>query len=155
MKKIQLGKTGLRVPSIAVGCMRMNGVERKEAEAFLQNAMDHGYNFFDHADIYGGGTCERIFAEAIHMNSTVREKMIIQSKCGIKPGISYDSSKEHMIASVENSLKRLKTDYLDILLIHRPDALVEPEEVAQAFDLYVILVCPIIIQCRFNCFKSM
>ncbi len=135
MKYIELGKTGLKVPAIAIGCMRINGLEKKQAEEFIQNALDHGYNYFDHADIYGSGTCESIFADAIGMNSSVREKILIQSKCGIRPGICYDSSKEHIITSVENSLKRLKTEYLDVLLIHRPDALVEPEEVAEAFDL--------------------
>jgi predicted oxidoreductase len=90
-------------------------------------------NFFDHADVYGGGECERIFAAAIHMSPQVREKIILQSKCGIRPGM-FDFSKEHILTSVDGILKRLKTDYLDVLLLHRPDALVEPEEVAAAFD---------------------
>ena len=135
MKHITLGKTGLSVPAIAVGCMRINDIEKDKAEVFLKTALEQGANFFDHADIYGGETCEEIFADAIHMNSTIREKMILQSKCGIKPGICYDLSKEHILASVDGSLKRLKTDYLDVLLLHRPDALVEPEEVAEAFEI--------------------
>lgn len=135
MKHIALGKTGLSVPRLAVGCMRINDIGKDKAEVFLKTAMEQGANFFDHADIYGGQTCEAIFADAIHMNSTIRENMILQSKCGIKPGICYDQSKEHILASVDGSLKRLKTDYLDILLLHRPDALVEPEEVAEAFDI--------------------
>lgn len=135
MKKILLGKTGLTVPAIAVGCMRMNSIEKKAAEAFVENALEQGANFFDHADIYGGGTCEEIFADAIHMNATVREKIILQSKCGIRPGIAFDFSKEYILNSVDGILKRLKTEYLDILLLHRPDALVEPEEVAEAFDV--------------------
>jgi predicted oxidoreductase len=113
--------------------MRINGLSKSEAEHFVQTALDHGANFFDHADIYGGGTCEEIFAEAIHMNATVREKIILQSKCGIRKG-QFDFSKEHILASVDGILNRLKTDYLDVLLLHRPDALVEPEEVAEAFD---------------------
>lgn len=87
------------------------------------------------ADIYGGGECEEIFSDAIHMSDSVREKVILQSKCGICPGVSFDFSKEHILESVDGSLKRLKTDYLDVLLLHRPDALIEPEEVAEAFDI--------------------
>jgi predicted oxidoreductase len=134
MKKIELGKSGLQVPNIAVGCMRMNSLNQVEAASFIDKAMELGANFFDHADIYAGGACERIFADAVQMNPSVREKMILQSKCGIKPGVMFDFSKEHILSSVDNILKRLRTDYLDILLLHRPDALVEPEEVADAFD---------------------
>ncbi len=133
MKTMRLGQSNLQVPVIAVGCMRINGLSKQDAEHFVQIAMDEGAVFFDHADIYGGGTCEEIFADAIHMNDTVREKIILQSKCGIRKGM-FDFSKEHILESVDGSLKRLKTDYLDVLLLHRPDALVEPEEVAEAFD---------------------
>ena len=133
MKLIKLGQSDLKVPVIAVGCMRINGLSKTDAENFVQTALDNGANFFDHADIYGGGTCEEIFADAIHMNSAVREKIILQSKCGIRKGM-FDFSKEHILEAVDGSLKRLKTDYLDVLLLHRPDALVEPEEVAEAFD---------------------
>lgn len=134
MKTMKLGKSDLQIPVMAVGCMRINGLNRTEAEAFVQTALDNGANFFDHADIYGRGVCEEIFAEAIHMNSDIREKIILQSKCGIVPGKMFDFSKEHILKSVDDSLKRLKTDYLDVLLLHRPDTLVEPEEVAEAFD---------------------
>ncbi|WP_435922970.1 aldo/keto reductase [Paenibacillus sp. DYY-L-2] len=133
MKTLKLGTSSLEVPVIAVGCMRLNSLSKPEAERFVQTALDEGANFFDHADIYGGGSCEEIFADAIHMNSTVREKIVLQSKCGIRQGM-FDFSKEHILASVDGILKRLKTDYLDVLLLHRPDALVEPEEVAEAFD---------------------
>ncbi|SET64320.1 aldo/keto reductase [[Clostridium] polysaccharolyticum] len=135
MKKIALGKTGLLVPNIAVGCMRIHDIEKALAERFLENALARGANFFDHADIYGGGVCEERFADAIHMTASLREKIIIQSKCGIRPGIDYNSTKDYIVTSVDNSLKRLKTDYLDILLIHRPDPLMEPEEVAEAFEI--------------------
>ena len=135
MRTMKLDKSNLEVPVIAIGCMRINSLENKEAEYFIQSALEEGANFFDHADIYGGGSCESIFAEAIHMNPTIREKIILQSKCGIVPGNRFDFSKEHILASVDGSLKRLKTDYLDVLLLHRPDALVEPEEVAEAFDI--------------------
>ncbi|GHU54451.1 aldo/keto reductase [Spirochaetia bacterium] len=135
MRTINLGLSGLQVPVIAVGCMRINGIEKAEASRFVKSAIDMGANFFDHADIYGKGTCEEIFAEAIGMNPAVREKILLQTKCGIRPGVAFDFSKEHILASVDASLKKLKTDYLDVLLLHRPDALVEPEEVAEAFGI--------------------
>ncbi|MDD2417426.1 MAG: aldo/keto reductase [Oscillospiraceae bacterium] len=134
MKTMKLGSSDLNVPVIAVGCMRMSALKPAQAEKFIQTALDIQLNFFDHADIYGGGSCEEIFADAIHMNDDVREKILLQSKCGIRKGM-FDFSKEHILKSVEGSLKRLKTDYLDVLLLHRPDALVEPEEVAEAFDI--------------------
>ncbi len=134
MRTIKLGTSQLDVPVVAVGCMRINSLEKGEAERFVRTAMEQGANFFDHADIYGKGVCEEIFADAVGMNATVREQMILQSKCGIRPGM-FDFSKEHILSSVDVILQRLKTEYLDILLLHRPDALVEPEEVAEAFDL--------------------
>ncbi|PGY12687.1 aldo/keto reductase family oxidoreductase [Bacillus sp. AFS031507] len=133
MRTIKLGSSSLEVPVIAVGCMRINSLEKTEAERFVQSALEEGANFFDHADIYGGGTCEEIFADAIHMNAEIREKIILQSKCGIRKGM-FDFSKEYILESVDGILKRLNTEYLDVLLLHRPDALVEPEEVAEAFD---------------------
>lgn len=133
MHTIKLGSTPLDVPVVAVGCMRINSLDKPAAERFVATAMEQGANFFDHADIYGGGACEEIFADAAHMSSSVRETMVLQSKCGIRQGM-FDFSKEHILASVDGILKRLRTDYLDILLLHRPDALVEPEEVAAAFD---------------------
>jgi len=134
MRTMKLGTSILDVPVIAVGCMRINSLNKNEAEYFVRTALEQGANFFDHADIYGGGSCEERFADAIDMNEDLREKMILQSKCGIRRGM-FDFSKEHILESVDGILKRLKTDYLDILLLHRPDALVEPEEVAEAFDL--------------------
>jgi predicted oxidoreductase len=134
MRTIKLGTSTLEVPVVAVGCMRINSLNKTEAEKFIQTALEEGANFFDHADIYGGGTCEEIFADAIHMNTNVREKIILQSKCGIRKGM-FDFSKEHILESVDGILKRLKTEYLDILLLHRPDTLVEPEEVAEAFNI--------------------
>ena len=134
MRTINLGAAGLRVPALAVGCMRINEINKTKASRFVKTALDLGANFFDHADIYGDGTCEEIFAEAIGMTPQIREKIFIQSKCGIRSG-SYDFSKKYILSSVDGSLKRLKTDYLDVLLLHRPDALVEPEEVAEAFGI--------------------
>lgn len=134
MKKIPLGKNKLEVPAVAIGCMRINSLDEKSAEALVQTAIEMGANFFDNADIYGNGQCEEVFSKAVHMSPAVREKIIIQSKCGIVPGVMYDFSKEYILNSVDGILKRLNTDYLDTLLLHRPDALVEPEEVAEAFD---------------------
>ncbi|MDR3120460.1 MAG: aldo/keto reductase [Clostridiales bacterium] len=134
MRKIQLGKSNLQVPVIAVGCMRINGLDKKGAESFVRKALELGANFFDHADIYGKSACEEIFADAFKAVGAPRESLILQSKCGIVPGKMFDFSKEHILEAVDGSLKRLKTDYLDVLLLHRPDALVEPEEVAEAFD---------------------
>lgn len=135
MKTVNLGTSGLKVPCIAVGCMRINKLEPAQAEHFVHAAIDQGAYFFDHADIYGNGDCESVFAKAIHMNSTVREKVLLQSKCGIRRGVAFDFSRDHILKSVDGSLKRLNTEYLDVLLLHRPDALVEPEEVAEAFDV--------------------
>ena len=135
MKRIPLGKSGILVPSVAVGCRRICDVEEKQAEALLDTALELGCNFFDHADIYGQGACESRFAQAIHMSPSVREKIILQSKCGIVSGKMHDSSKAHILSSVDGILGRLQTEYLDVLLLHRPDALVEPEEVAEAFNI--------------------
>lgn len=133
MKKISLGNGKLEVPQIGLGCMRITGLgTEQEVRELIDVAMDQGINFFDHADIYANGEAERIFGEAL--DPTLREKVIIQTKCAIRPGICYDFSRKHILESVEGSLKRLKTDYIDLLLLHRPDTLMEPEEVAEAFD---------------------
>lgn len=134
MRNINIGKSGIVASEIALGCMRIADMDKKEANILINTALEEGITLFDHADIYGKGKSEEVFADAINMNSDIREKMIIQSKCGIRPGF-FDFSKEHIVDSVDNILKRLKTDYLDILLLHRPDTLMEPEEVAEAFEL--------------------
>ena len=134
MQTMKLGTSNLQVPVIAVGCMRINRIPVADAQRFVQAALEAGANFFDHADVYGNGACEEVFADVIGMNSAVREKILLQSKAGIRKGVAFDFSKEHILEAVDGSLKRLKTDYLDVLLLHRPDALVEPEEVAAAFD---------------------
>lgn len=132
MRKIELGKTGLQVPVIAVGCMRISKMDSKQADEFVDVSLENGANFFDHADIYGAGMCETVFGKSIKRHN--REDIIIQTKCGIVPNKMFDFSYEHIIESVEGSLSRLDTDYIDVLLLHRPDALVEPEEVARAFS---------------------
>jgi predicted oxidoreductase len=108
MKTMKLGKSGVDVPVIAVGCMRMADKSIDEAKALLDTAMGEGLNFFDHADLYGGGKSEEIFSKAIGMNDDIREKIILQSKCGICPGkVMFDFSKEHIIKSTEGCLKGL------------------------------------------------
>lgn len=92
-----------------------------------------GNRLFDHADIYAGGKAEEVFGDVVAATPGMRDKMLIQTKCGIRDGF-FDFSRDHIVTSVENSLKRLKTDYVDVLLLHRPDTLMEPEEVAEAFD---------------------
>ncbi len=133
MRTMQLGNADIRVPVVAVGCLRLRQLDKLAAERFVAEALELGANFFDHADIYGAGACEERFAEAAHLSASRRDTVMLQSKCGIRPG-AYDFSREHILESVDGSLKRLGTDYLDVLLLHRPDALVEPEEVAEAFD---------------------
>ena len=115
--------------------MRISDKDKGTVLRLINTAMENGINYFDHADIYGGGQSEVIFSEAFKTNSNLkREDVILQSKCGIRPGICYDMSKEYIVNSVDGILKRLDTEYLDVLLLHRPDALVEPCEVAKAFD---------------------
>ena len=134
MKRINLGQTGLQVPAVAVGCMRLGDLEQAEADRFLAAAIDMDAVFFDHADIYGAGKCEEMFGKFLHGNPGKRDKLFLQSKCSIIPGVMFDCSKKHILEAADGILKRLQTDYLDVLLLHRPDALVEPEEVAEAFD---------------------
>lgn len=130
--KQTLGQTGLEVSRIALGCMRMAALTPQEAAKVLDAAEQVGIDFFDHADIYGGGESERRFAQACKLLGRKREERFLQSKCGIRKGY-FDFSKEHIISSVEGILFRLETDYLDVLALHRPDVLMEAEEVAEAF----------------------
>lgn len=132
MKNIQLTEN-INSSAVVMGCMRIGNMSINEVEKLVYTALENGINFFDHADIYANGESEKVFGEVIKLHSDLREKIYIQSKCGIRQGM-YDFSKEHIISSVDESLKRLNTDYLDTLLLHRPDALCEPTEVAQAFD---------------------
>ncbi len=134
MKTMKLGRSDLEVPPLAIGCMRMKDLDNDAAAKFIGECLDAGANFFDHADVYGDGRCEEIFAKAVGMDSTKRQTMFLQSKCGIRKNM-FDFSADHILASVDGILSRLKTDFLDVLLLHRPDALVEPEEVAGAFDV--------------------
>lgn len=119
---------------IIAGCMRLNSRSRKEAGEFLSHALDAGVRWFDHADIYGGGECEEIFGRWLAEDPSRRDKIVLQSKCSIVPGRMYDCSRDYILSAAEKSLRRLGTDHLDVLLLHRPDALMEPQEVAEAFE---------------------
>lgn len=151
MQTQPLGVSDLKVTRVAYGCMPLGGSwddspltaqTRKEALISLRAALDAGINFFDHADIYCRGKSEEVFAGIWKERPGLRQQIILQSKCGIRFGGDptpnaphrFDFSYEHIVRSVEGSLRRLQTDYLDVLLLHRPDPLVEPEEVARAFD---------------------
>lgn len=140
MKTFTLPGTDLVVPDVVLGLMRIQDKTDDEVRTLVRTARDAGITFLDHADVYGTDLhgCERRFAEALHLSPAERGEWVIQSKAGIVPdGPYFDFSYEHLVASVEGSLDALRTDYLDILLLHRPDALVEPEEVARAFaDLH-------------------
>jgi predicted oxidoreductase len=132
MNKVHIARTDLDASEISLGCMRIAEMPKQEIATLIHTALEVGINFFDHADVYGGGQSEAKFSEAVEMTPRVRETMLLQTKCGIRQR-SFDFSKEHILEAVDSSLKRLRTDYLDVLLLHRPDALVEPEEVAEAF----------------------
>src|SRR5690349_5531140 len=146
MKTYRLGTSDLNVSRIGYGCMGIGGSwddapltdsVRKAAVQSVQAALDAGINFFDHADIYCNGKSEEAFAELWKDSPQLRQQIYLQTKCGIRfgpPLHRFDFSYEHIIRSVEGSLRRLQTDYVDMLLLHRPDPLVEPEEVARAFD---------------------
>jgi len=134
MKKLKLANCDLDASEISLGCMRISQMTNPEISQLIHTALDEGVNFFDHADIYGDGKSEEKFSEALDMTARLRETMILQTKCGIRKG-AFDFSKAHILEAVDGSLQRLRTDYVDVLLLHRPDALVEPEEVAEAFTI--------------------
>lgn len=142
MRSVELGSSGKQVPNIISGMMRIGDKSDAEIRGLYDAAREAGVSYFDHADLYGfnfpnGGyhLCERRFAEAVKLSSSEREEVTLQSKTGIvEDPWGYDQSYEHIVSSVDESLKSLNTEYLDVLLLHRPDALVEPEEVARAFD---------------------
>ncbi|MGY0065827.1 aldo/keto reductase [Streptomyces sp. QTS137] len=142
MKTVPFGTTDTEVPNVVAGMMRIAGDSDEQIRALYTAARESGIDFFDHADLYGfnhpgGGPhlCERRFAAALRLTSSEREQITLQTKTSIVADPwSYDQSYEHIVTSAEESLKALGTDHLDVLLLHRPDALVEPEEVARAFD---------------------
>lgn len=137
MKYLSLAEGKLNASQLVLGCMRTHQKSVAEADELLMTAVDAGVNYFDHADIYGGGRSEEVFGAALALHPGLREKIFIQTKCGIKRGepTVYDLSKEYIIKAVEGSLARLQVEYIDTLLLHRPDALMDAEEIAAAFDL--------------------
>ena len=133
MRYIDILPSKKPVAQVALGCMRIRNMNDAEADRYLSTVTELGYNYFDHADIYGGGQCEEVFGAALARNPALRDKIVIQTKCGIRRGM-YDFSREHILASVDGSLKRLGVEKVDVLLLHRPDLLMDPDEVAAAFD---------------------
>ena len=137
MKTFVLPGTGITVPAVVTGVMRIQEKTDAEVRALFDASLAAGIDFFDHADIYGSPVhgCEARFAEALQLTPSQRAEITLQSKAGIvTEGPYFDFSYDHIIEAVHGSLAALRTDYLDILLLHRPDALVEPDEVARAFD---------------------
>jgi predicted oxidoreductase len=137
MKTFTLTGTDIVVPAVVTGVMRIQEKADDQVRALFDASLAAGIDFFDHADIYGSDThgCERRFAEALRLSPSQRSEITLQTKAGIVPsGPYFDFSHDHIIEAVNGSLAALATDYIDILLLHRPDALVEPEEVAKAFD---------------------
>ena len=135
MKTVPFGSA--TAPAVVAGMMRIDDKDDAQIRELYDTARTAGIDFFDHADIYGGSMhfCEARFAEALGLSAAERDEIVLQTKCGINPAEgTFDFSYEHILAQVEGSLKALRTDRLDVLLLHRPDALVEPEEVARAFD---------------------
>ena len=133
MRYIEFGSSPQRVSVIGAGSMRIAGMDEQTADTFMKTALDAGINFFDHADIYGGGKSEEVLGRILTKEPSLREKIFIQSKCGIRQGF-FDFSETYILSAVDGILSRLQTDHLDSLLLHRPDALMEPEQVASAFD---------------------
>ena len=132
MKYFEFGCTKKQVPVIGLGCMRMDDLSVKQVEKVINTALENGINFFDHADIYGDGECEKLFGKAIKQSKIERESLFIQSKCCIRDGL-YDFSRDYILKSVDGILSRLGTDRLDCLLLHRPDTLMDLDEVQEAF----------------------
>ena len=132
MKTVKIGD--MSVSALAVGCRRFNNISVEDADKYVRAALDMGANYFDHADVYGGSLSEAVFGGVLALDPSLRDGMYIQSKCGIRKAMNaFDLSTDYILSCVEGSLKRLNTDYLDVLLLHRMDALMDPEEVAEAF----------------------
>ena len=137
MKYVELGQNKTRVSNVVLGLMRIPELKEGQKVASLVNsALDNGINMLDIADCYTKGRAEELLGEAFKCDPSLRDKVFLQSKCGIvkDPFYFFDFSKEHIIEAVEGSLKRLNTDHLDCLLLHRPDALMEPDEIGEAFN---------------------
>ena len=134
MKTLNLGQSGVQASTVALGIMRMNALTVAQATTVLESAVDLGINYIDSADIYGNGDSSKIFGTALKQANVNRDDLYIQSKGGIVPGKRYDFSKQHILDAVDGELQRLGVDYLDTFLLHRPDPLMDPSEVADAFN---------------------
>lgn len=136
MKMIDIVNGPQNVSAIIQGCMRMPALNKEEAAEVIRTAYDCGINFFDHATCYGAGDAEIRFSEAFPLTGLKREDIFIQSKCGLEfDRNEFDWSRDNILNAVDGILERLKVEYLDTLLLHRPDVLFDPEEVAEAFDI--------------------
>lgn len=137
MRYIKFGERQKEVSEVVLGLMRISEMTVYQVEELIESALAVGINAFDIADCYGHGKCEQILGEVLKCRPDLREKMWIQSKCGIRMEefTYFDFSKEHILEAVDGILERLNVDYIDSLLLHRPDALMEPVEIAEAFDL--------------------
>lgn len=137
MRYIKFGERQKEVSEVVLGLMRISEMTVDQVEDLIESALAVGINAFDIADCYGHGKCEQILGEVLKRRPDLREKMWIQSKCGIRMEefTYFDFSKEHILEAVDGILERLNVDYIDSLLLHRPDALMEPAEIAEAFDL--------------------
>ncbi len=126
----------MTVPTMAVGCRRMNNLSVPDADNYIRTSIDLGGTYFDLADLYGGCLSEKVFGDVVKLDPSLRDRMFIQTKCGIRKAMNaFDLSKDYILSAVDGSLERLGTDYIDVLLIHRMDALYEPEEIAEAFGI--------------------
>ena len=137
MRYITFGQEKRELSEIVLGMMRISDKSVKEVEELVETALSVGINAFDLADIYGGGRCEELLGQVLKHRPDLREKMWIQSKCGIRieEFTYFDFSKDYILESVDGILQRLQVDYLDSLLLHRPDALMEADQVAEAFEI--------------------
>ena len=137
MRYIKFGERQKEVSEVVLGLMRISEMTVDQVEELIESALAVGINTFDIADCYGHGKCEQILGEVLKRRPDLREKMWIQSKCGIRMEefTYFDFSKEHILEAVDGILERLNVGYIDSLLLHRPDALMEPAEIAEAFDL--------------------
>lgn len=138
MKQFYLGGSGLKASEIALGCMRMCRIPEQEADGLVMTAVEAGINCFDHADVYGFGASETVFGTILRQHPGLRQQLCLQTKCTLirdaEKTLYLDTSKEHILQSVDDSLRRLGTDYVDTFILHHPDTLMEPEEIAEAFD---------------------
>lgn len=139
MKRFYLGGSGLEASEVALGCMRICRVPETDADKLIMTALEQGINYFDHADVYGFGESEEVFGRIMKIHPGMRQNIYLQTKCTLirdtEKTLYLDTTKEHILQSVDNSLRRLGTDHIDTFILHHPDTLMEPEEIAEAFDM--------------------